>query len=56
MNRDFEIGGSLSMLHHLRLNELQRFFPDFRPEVFEEGLTVKSGQFPSSVFLRRIAE
>ena len=27
MNRDFEIAGSLSMLHHLRLNELQRFFP-----------------------------
>ena len=56
MNRDFEIAGALSMLHHQRLSDLRRFFPDIRPAVFEEGLTVQSGQFPSSVFLRRIAK
>ncbi len=56
MNRDFEIAGSLSMLHHQRLDDLRRFFPDIRPAVFEEGLAVESGHFPSSVFLRRLAE
>jgi len=54
MNRDFEIAGSLSMLHHQRLDDLKRFFPDFYPAIFEEGLLVKVGQFPSSVFLRRL--
>jgi predicted O-methyltransferase YrrM len=54
MNRDFEIAGSLSMLHHQRLGDLSRFFPDFHPAIFEEGLVVKSGQFPSSVFLKRL--
>ncbi len=56
MNRDFEIAGSLSMLHHQRLDDLRQFFPDIRPAVFEDGLIVKSGQFPSSIFLRRLAE
>lgn len=55
MNRNFEIIASLSMLHHLRLDDLQRFFTDMRPALFAEGLTVQSGQFPSSVFLQRIA-
>jgi predicted O-methyltransferase YrrM len=56
MNRNFEIAGSLSMLHHERLNDLRRFFPDIRPAIFEEGLVTKNGQFPSSVFLRRLTE
>ncbi len=54
MNRDFEIAGSLSMLHHQRLDDLKRLFPDFHPATFEEGLMVKGGQFPSSIFLRRL--
>jgi hypothetical protein len=56
MNRDFEITGSLSMLHHERLKELRRFFPEFHPAVFEDGLSVQNGQFPSSVFLRRLEQ
>jgi predicted O-methyltransferase YrrM len=56
MNQDFEIAGSLAMLHHQRLDDLRRFFPDIRPAVFEDGLVVKSGQFPSSIFLRRLAK
>jgi len=56
MNRSFEIAGSLSMLHHQRLGDLERIFPDIRPAVFEDGLTMQSGQFPSSIFLRRLAE
>jgi hypothetical protein len=54
MNRDFEIAGALSMLHHERLNDLRRFFPDIHPALMGEGLTVQSGQLPSSIFLRRI--
>ena len=56
MNRNFEITGSLSMLHHQRPGELRRIFPDIHPAIFEDGLTVQSGQFPSSIFLRRLAE
>jgi hypothetical protein len=56
MNRSFEIAGSLSMLHHQRPGDLERIFPDIRPAVFEDGLTMQSGQFPSSIFLRRLAE
>lgn len=54
MNREFEIAGSLSMLHHLRTAELPRYFPDIQPMVFEDGLKVKAGHFPSSIFLRRV--
>jgi predicted O-methyltransferase YrrM len=56
MNSKFEISGSLSMLHHQRPSELRRIFPDIRPAIFEDGLTVQSGQFPSAIFLRRLAE
>ena len=52
MNRRFEVAASLSMLHHDRLNELVRFFPDMNPKEFDGGLTQKSGHFPSSIFLR----
>jgi hypothetical protein len=53
MNDRFEIAASLSMLHHLRLDELVRFFPDMQPRECDEGLTRKSGHYPSSIFLRR---
>ena len=52
MNDRFEITGSLSMLHHQRLNELLRFFPDMKAREFEDGLVKKEGQFASSIFLR----
>jgi predicted O-methyltransferase YrrM len=53
MNDHFEIAASLSMLHHLRLDELRRFFPAMRPSVFEEGLLLRPGHYPSSIFLSR---
>jgi hypothetical protein len=56
LNRSFEIAGSLSMLHHQRPADLRRIFPGIRPAVFADGLTVESEQFPSSVFIRRLAE
>lgn len=55
MNDQFEISAALSMLHHQRLGELQRFFPDMAPMEFQDGLVTKAGQFPSSIFLRRRA-
>ena len=53
MNEQFEIAASLGMLHHLRLDDLMRFFPDMKPRAFDEGLTLKEGHYPSSIFLRR---
>ena len=52
MNEQFEVAASLSMLHHDRLEDLVRFFPDMKPRQFDGGLTQKSGHFPSSIFLR----
>jgi predicted O-methyltransferase YrrM len=54
MNEQFEVLASLALLHHQRLQELQKCFPDMKPMKFDEGLTVEMGQFPSSIFLRRI--
>jgi hypothetical protein len=53
MNDYFEIAASLAMLHHLRLSDLLRFFPAMRPMGFDEGIAVKTGNFPNSIFLRR---
>jgi hypothetical protein len=54
MNCRFEVAASLSMLHHNRLNDLVRIFPDMNPREFDFGLTKKAGHFPSSIFLRTI--
>lgn len=54
MNDHFEILTSLGMLHHQRLSDLLRFFPAMKPSAFDEGLTLSEGQYPSSIFLRRI--
>jgi hypothetical protein len=54
MNDSFEIAASLSMLHHLKIDDLVLFFPDMQPMEFDQGLTRKGGQYPSSIFLRRI--
>ncbi|HMG84940.1 MAG TPA: class I SAM-dependent methyltransferase [Terracidiphilus sp.] len=54
MNDHYEIAASLSMLHHLRLEDLVRFFSDMQPREFDEGLTRKNGDYPSSIFLRRL--
>jgi Methyltransferase domain len=56
MNDHFEIAAALGLLHHLRLDDLRRFFPDMKPMVFDQGLTVREGQYPSSIFLRRRGE
>jgi predicted O-methyltransferase YrrM len=53
MNHEFEIKASLAMLHHRRLNDLVRFFPDMKPRAFDEGLNAGSGQGPTSIYIRR---
>ena len=55
LNERFEIAGSLAMLHHQRLDKLLEFFPDVNPATFDRGLNTKEGQFPSSIFLRRVS-
>jgi len=53
LNSHYEIAASLSMLHHLRLDDLVRFFPAMIPRKFNDGLSAGDGQFPSSIFLYR---
>jgi Methyltransferase domain len=53
MNPSFEISASLALLHHRRIEDMRRFFPDMQPMVFDEGLSLGEGEYPSSVFLRR---
>jgi methyltransferase family protein len=56
MNDRFEIAASLSMLHHMKADDLVRCFPDMQPREFDEGISRSTGHYPSSVFLRRIGE
>jgi len=51
MNHRFEVAASLSMLHHDRLKDFVRLFPDKSLHQFG-GTTNMSGHFPSSIFLR----
>lgn len=53
MNPHFDIAASLGMLHHRRISDLIRFFPDMKPRRFDEGLNAGEGHYPSSIFLRR---
>ena len=54
MNDCFEISACLSLLHHRRLKDLVRCFPEMQPMTFDEGLKRDPGEFPSSIYLRRI--
>jgi predicted O-methyltransferase YrrM len=54
MNDHFEIAASLALLHHRRIDDLLRFFPAMKPRVFDEGLTLETGHYPSSIYLRRL--
>lgn len=56
MNPSFQIEASLSLLHHRRLPELSRIFPDMNPMRFADGLSVGTGHYPSLIFLRRVGD
>jgi hypothetical protein len=55
-NSSYSISASLSMLHHAKRKELQVLLPNYRPQAFEHGLSVRaqSGHFPSSTYLRSL--
>ncbi|HZU10464.1 MAG TPA: class I SAM-dependent methyltransferase [Pseudacidobacterium sp.] len=55
MNPGFEMMASLAMLHHLRRNDLLRFFPEMKPKEFTDGLGITDGHFPCSIYLHRCA-
>ncbi len=50
-NDRFRILASLSMLHYGNPDSLQALFPQYRPRVTEDGLTVQEGDYPSSIYL-----
>ncbi|MGD0733406.1 MAG: class I SAM-dependent methyltransferase [Terracidiphilus sp.] len=53
-NSRYSISASLSMLHHAKPKELQMLFPNYRPEVLEQGLRISSRtgwHFPTSTYL-----
>jgi hypothetical protein len=54
LNPYFEIAASLAMLHRQRLEVLERAFPEMKARRFEDGLNAGEGQYPSSIFLRRV--
>lgn len=51
-NPKFTILVSLSMLHHLRLTEMQKLIPNYHPRTFSDGVANSDGHFPSAIFLR----
>lgn len=51
-NARFRILASLSMLHHGRQDALKGLFPQYRPRLSEQGVTVTEGDYPSSIFLQ----
>ena len=53
MNESFRIQCSLSMLHHARQRELMALFPSYRPSTTEDGVLVRPGHYPTSIFLER---
>lgn len=55
-NTDFRILASLSMLQHRRTEQLKPLFSNYRPAQFEDGIMIKSGHAPSSIFLKRVGE
>ena len=54
MNPHFRILCSLAMLHHNRRHGMAELLPAYSPAETVDGLTIKPGHFPSSVYLERI--
>lgn len=52
LNHRFQLRLSMSQLHHQRLSELAVLFPNYRPMVFDRGVAVSSGDYPSSIYLQ----
>lgn len=54
-NHRVTILASLSMLHHARQTELQKFLPNYQPRISRLGITIKEGDYPSSIYLRTVS-
>jgi len=54
-NPRIKILASLSMLHHQKQSELARVLPHYKPAKHEEGIFIRMGHFPSSIFLRVVS-
>jgi hypothetical protein len=52
MNERYSIAASLSQLFHGRLTELKQCFPGMAPAEFSDGLMIRPGHHPSSIYLR----
>jgi hypothetical protein len=52
MNNRYSVAASLSQLFHSNKPELKQCFPGMIPAEFEDGLMVKPGHHPSSIYLR----
>lgn len=56
---DFRISAALSMLHYAAPDALRQLVPTYMPAANDQGLQVGArplGHFPSSVYLRRVAD
>ena len=54
LNHSFRILCSLSMLHHYRQSELMELFSRFSPMQMDDGVMIKDGHFPSSIYIERM--
>jgi hypothetical protein len=53
LNRSFRILCSLSILHHYCQASLMEMFPRYRPMQMKDGVMIKDGHFPSSIYIER---
>ncbi len=51
-NTNIKVLASLSMLHHAKQTELQNYLPNYQPRISSLGVTVREGDFPSSIYLQ----
>ena len=53
-NAGYRIEASLAQLHHGRPDELAEIFPAYTPAKMKDGEMIEPGDFPSSIYLRRL--
>jgi hypothetical protein len=52
-NSTFTVLASLSLLHFKKQWELQALVPNYVPAVHQDGLKIKDGHYPSSIFIQK---
>lgn len=56
LNPHFQIMCSLGMLHHQNQPDLLKLFARYVPAQYQAGVKIGEGHFPSSIFIRRVAD